>query len=89
MSGAAADSRLRSRPPVVVEGRIALVTGGASGFGFASAAALAERGARVVLLDRDEAAGVRARGPRPREPPNPLHDDPPGNDRHAAALLVT
>jgi NAD(P)-dependent dehydrogenase (short-subunit alcohol dehydrogenase family) len=43
-----------------IEGRIALVTGGASGLGFATAAALAARGARVVLLDRDEAAVERA-----------------------------
>ena len=43
-----------------IKGRIALVTGGASGLGFATAAALAERGARLVLLDRDEAAVERA-----------------------------
>jgi NAD(P)-dependent dehydrogenase (short-subunit alcohol dehydrogenase family) len=43
-----------------IEGRIALVTGGASGLGFATAAALAGRGARVVLLDRDETAVGRA-----------------------------
>jgi NAD(P)-dependent dehydrogenase (short-subunit alcohol dehydrogenase family) len=37
-------------------GRIAAVSGGASGLGRAAAARLQEGGARVVLLDRDEAA---------------------------------
>ncbi len=40
-----------------LQGRVAIVTGGASGIGFASAAAFAEEGARVVLADR---AGERA-----------------------------
>jgi NAD(P)-dependent dehydrogenase (short-subunit alcohol dehydrogenase family) len=39
--------------------RAAIVTGGASGLGFAAARALLERGARVVLVDRD-ADGARA-----------------------------
>jgi 3-hydroxybutyrate dehydrogenase len=44
-------------------GRTAIVTGGASGIGAAVATHLAERGARVVVLDRDEegAAKVAAR----------------------------
>jgi NAD(P)-dependent dehydrogenase (short-subunit alcohol dehydrogenase family) len=37
------------------EGKIALVTGGASGIGRAAAARLARDGARVVILDHDEA----------------------------------
>jgi len=37
-------------------GRIAVVTGGGRGIGHACAQALAEAGARIVLLERDEAA---------------------------------
>lgn len=37
-------------------GRVGLVTGGAMGIGAAVAALLAERGARVVVVDREEAA---------------------------------
>jgi NAD(P)-dependent dehydrogenase (short-subunit alcohol dehydrogenase family) len=37
----------------------AVVTGGASGLGEATAAALAESGSRVAVLDRDAAAGAR------------------------------
>jgi NAD(P)-dependent dehydrogenase (short-subunit alcohol dehydrogenase family) len=40
------------------ERRVAVVTGGASGLGAAVAAALAERGRHVVVLDRRPAAGV-------------------------------
>jgi NAD(P)-dependent dehydrogenase (short-subunit alcohol dehydrogenase family) len=38
------------------DGLAAIVTGGASGIGAATAAVLAERGARVAVLDRDAAA---------------------------------
>jgi NAD(P)-dependent dehydrogenase (short-subunit alcohol dehydrogenase family) len=38
------------------EGRLAVVTGGASGIGRAAAGRFARDGARVVILDRDEAA---------------------------------
>lgn len=44
-----------------LDGRSALVTGGARGLGFASARLLAERGARVTLADRDAAALESAR----------------------------
>ena len=37
------------------EGLVAVVTGGASGIGAATAALLADRGARVAILDRDVA----------------------------------
>jgi NAD(P)-dependent dehydrogenase (short-subunit alcohol dehydrogenase family) len=42
------------------EGKIAVVTGGAMGIGGATARLLAERGARVCVVDRDAAAGERA-----------------------------
>jgi NAD(P)-dependent dehydrogenase (short-subunit alcohol dehydrogenase family) len=42
------------------EGRVALVTGGASGIGLASARRLLEEGATVVIADLDGAAGERA-----------------------------
>jgi NAD(P)-dependent dehydrogenase (short-subunit alcohol dehydrogenase family) len=37
-----------------IAGRVALVTGGASGIGCATVVALAQRGASIVLADRDE-----------------------------------
>jgi len=43
-----------------LQGQVAAVTGAASGIGFASARAMADAGARVVLIDRDEAALARA-----------------------------
>jgi NAD(P)-dependent dehydrogenase (short-subunit alcohol dehydrogenase family) len=39
-----------------LEGRIALVTGGARGIGLSTAQALAEAGARVTITDLDEDA---------------------------------
>jgi NAD(P)-dependent dehydrogenase (short-subunit alcohol dehydrogenase family) len=47
---------------VRIEGLSALVTGGASGLGLATASRLVEGGARVVLLDLPSAAGERAVG---------------------------
>lgn len=41
-----------------VKGEVAVVTGGARGIGEATAALLAESGARVVILDRDEKVGA-------------------------------
>ena len=46
-----------------LEGKVAVVTGAASGIGLASAEAMLAAGARVVMADRDEAAlkALRAR----------------------------
>ena len=41
-------------------GKVAVITGGGRGFGKAFGMALAERGARVVQLDLDEAAAKAA-----------------------------
>ena len=46
--------------PDGLEGKLALVTGGASGIGRASAAALATAGAQVFVADIDETGGARA-----------------------------
>lgn len=46
--------------PATHTGRVAVVTGGARGFGAAIATELARRGATVAVVDRDDAAGTVA-----------------------------
>ena len=43
-------------------GRVAIVTGGASGIGLATASRLGSEGARVIVADLDERAGIEAAG---------------------------
>jgi NAD(P)-dependent dehydrogenase (short-subunit alcohol dehydrogenase family) len=45
-----------------VEGKVAIVTGGASGIGAACAATLAREGARVVITDIDDAGAQAVAG---------------------------
>ncbi len=45
---------------ISLDGKVAIVTGGASGIGFASAELLAEAGATVVILDINESEGIKA-----------------------------
>ena len=47
-------------PPFRADGLVAAVTGGARGIGLAAGALLVAMGARVVLMDRDEAAATEA-----------------------------
>ena len=42
-----------------IEGKAAVVSGGASGIGRATVLALTERGAKVIVADLDEAGGRR------------------------------
>ena len=53
-----------------IEGKKAVVVGGASGFGRATAEALAKRGAAVAVLDRPQSNGkdVAAEFPRGHPP---------------------
>jgi NAD(P)-dependent dehydrogenase (short-subunit alcohol dehydrogenase family) len=47
---------------VRIQDKVVVITGGASGLGLAAARELAQRGARIAILDRDETAGERACG---------------------------
>ena len=54
-----------------LEGRFAVITGGAAGIGLATAQRMAASGARVALWDRDQAAGQQAVATLPGEGQDP------------------
>jgi len=64
----------REIPPLApderIDGKVALVTGGASGLGFATSVDLARRGARVLLADRSHPQGARRRAVSLGVPPD-------------------
>jgi NAD(P)-dependent dehydrogenase (short-subunit alcohol dehydrogenase family) len=62
------EAKLRRRPPAKsLEGRVALVTGGAGGIGRATARRLLDEGAATVLVDIDAAALDAVRGELERD----------------------
>src|SRR6266511_3174507 len=72
------------------DGLVAIVTGGGSGIGLATARLLAARGARVAVLDLDPAAAGTRLADRAAEPPLPLVADvtDEGSVRAAVAAAV-
>ena len=82
------EAKLRRRPrPKPLAGRIALVTGGGSGIGRATAQRLAAEGACVVVADRDgESARTVADGLGPRDVATAVTVDVTEEDAVAAAF---
>ncbi len=79
--------------PYDFTGQVAVITGGARGFGLEFAKALAERGATAILADRDAEAGeraaaaIRAEGHRAAFVPLDVRD--PDQAADAAAFAVS
>lgn len=66
-----------ARPPADFAGMAALVTGGGSGIGAATAALLLARGAKVAVLDRDPSGAPPGRSrSRPMSPPTTRYAPP-------------
>ena len=72
-----------------LDGRVAVITGGAQGIGLACATLMLEAGARVVLLDRDAAALQAARASLPDAQAHTLDvTDEAGVERVFAAVAA-
>jgi len=67
-----------------LDGKVAVVTGAASGLGRASATRFAGEGAAVVIADLNQEGGHRCARTRQRQDSRQLHL--PGRHQHAAEL---